>query len=63
MFFRKRNQYHLPLGILLGASVGIAGATALIVGNSEIRKAVGKEIKKCFRTGRAVMNRNLFAVK
>ena len=63
MFFRKRNQYHLPLGILLGTVVGIAGAAALAVSNSEIRKAVGKEIKKCCRTSRTVMNKNIFAVK
>ncbi len=62
-FFKKRNPYHLPLGILLGTVVGIAGAAALAVSNKEVRKAMGKEIKKCCRAGRSVMDRNFFSVK
>ncbi|MBQ2881520.1 MAG: hypothetical protein IJE40_04570 [Clostridia bacterium] len=63
MFFKKRNSYHLPLGILLGTLVGIAGAAALAVSNGEIRKTMGKELKKCCRTGHSMMNKSIFSVK
>lgn len=63
MFFKKKKSYHLPLGILLGTAVGLAGAAALASSNREIRKTISKEFKKCCHSGRSVMNKNFFAVK
>ena len=63
MFFKKKRSYRLPLGILLGTAVGLAGAVALVSSNKELRKTISKEFKKCCQSGRTVMNKNFFAVK
>ena len=63
MFFNKKKSYALPLGILIGATAGIAGLTAIAVSNKEMRKTMGKEWEKCCRKGSFTIDKHIFAMK
>ena len=63
MFFSRKKSNTLPLGMLIGAAVGIAGLTAIAASNKEMRKTIGKEWEKCCRKGVSVIDKGFFAIK